>query len=173
MVNSEALTAYRKVITLLALAFALTGIQQARAQVRLGILGGLHSANVLEKNNLPGWDTTIKKFQSSVSGFQLGFILEMPIGTKGFFFQPAITYSAKGRKYTRNNDSATSLLEDTIYSRQNLDLNYIDIPLNLTYKFYLSRNRKNSFFLSAGPQISFFYSGKTTNETLKIGRAHV
>jgi outer membrane protein OmpA-like peptidoglycan-associated protein len=164
--GTKTLTAYRKIISLLALAFVLMEATPSRAQVRLGILGGMHSANVLEKNSLPGWDTTTKKFQSSLSGFQVGFILEMPIGHSGFFFQPAITYASKGRKYTRNNDSATSHITDTVYTRQNLQVNYIDVPLNLTYKFYLSANHKNSFFLSAGPQISFFYSGKTTNETL-------
>ena len=164
--GTKALTAYRKVIFLAALAFALTCRQQTLAQIRLGVIGGIHSANILEKNSLPNWDSTTKPFQSSLSGFQLGVIVEVPLGNKGFFFQPAIAYSAKGRKYTRDNDSATSHLTDTVYTRQNLHTNYIDVPLNITYKFYLSSNRKNSFFLSAGPQISFFYSGKTTNETL-------
>jgi outer membrane protein OmpA-like peptidoglycan-associated protein len=167
MMNSgtKASAAYKKLIPLLAL--ALIGSIHSRGQVRLGVLGGLHSSKVLENNNIPGWDTTIKKFQSSRSGFQLGFILEVPLGHKGFFFQPAITYTSKGKKFTKNNDSATSYQEDTIYTRQNLNINYIDVPLNFTYKFYLSASHKNSFFLSAGPQISFFYSGKTTNETLK------
>src|SRR5882757_1193054 len=120
MMNSgaKALTAYKKLMPLLALAFI--GSTQVRAQVRLGVIGGLHTANVQEKNSIPGWDTTTKKFQSSLSGFQLGFILEIPLGHNGFFFQPAITYASKGRKYTKNNDSATSYLEDTIYTRQNL-----------------------------------------------------
>ena len=163
--GTKTLTAYKRVIPLLALVFMMSF--PGKAQVRLGILGGLHSSNILEKNNLPGWDTTVKKFQSSRSGFQLGFILEVPLGHHGFFFQPAITYASKGQKYAKDNDSATSVQTDTIYDHQNLNLNYVDVPLNFTYKLYLSRNRRNSFFLSAGPQISFFYSGKTTGETLK------
>lgn len=165
--GAKTLTAYRKVLTVLSLAFTLMNVHPAQGQVRLGIIGGIHSSNVLEKNNIPGWDTTTKKFLSSLSGFQLGFILEVPLGHNGFFFQPAIAYTSKGRKYNKINDSTSGQVEDTIYTRQNLKLNYIDVPLNITYKFYLSRNHKNSFFLSAGPQISFFYSGKTTNETLK------
>lgn len=164
--GSKAPTAYKKLIPLLALVLSIIAPPVLQAQVRLGVIGGLHTANVQESNKLSGPDT-LKRFQSGRSGFQLGFILELPLGHKGFFFQPAIMYSSKGRKYTRNNDSAASLLNDTIYTRQNLNLNYIDIPLNLTYKFYLSKNRKNAFFLSAGPQISFIYNGKTTNETLK------
>jgi len=164
--GTKAFTAYRKVILLAALTFILAGSRQVQAQVRLGVIGGLHSANILEKNNIPNWDSTVKPFQSSLSGFQLGVIVEVPLGNKGFFFQPAITYTSKGKKYAKNNDSATGHLTDTVYTKQNLHTNYIDVPLNITYKFYLSKNHKNSFFLSAGPQISFFYSGKTTNESL-------
>jgi len=161
---TEAPTAKKKFVLLSLLLLGLTGVN---AQVRLGVIGGLHSSNVQETNNIPGWDTTVKKFESSRSGAQLGVILEVPLGHKGFFFQPAITYTSKGRKYAKNNDSAAAAATDTIYAKQNLNLNYIDIPLNITYKFYLSATHKNSFFLSAGPQLSFFYSGKLTSESLK------
>jgi outer membrane protein OmpA-like peptidoglycan-associated protein len=137
----------------------------AQAQVRLGVLGGIHSSKVLETNNIPGWDTAVKKYQGSRSGFQLGVIIEVPLG-KGLFFQPAITYTSKGRKYDRNNDSITSLITDTIYNKQTLNLGYIEIPLNLTYKVPLTANHKNSFFISAGPYLGFFYSGNITSESL-------
>ena len=159
-------TAFMKKIIPLMMLLALTAFTGANAQVRLGLLGGLHSANILETNNIPGWDSAVKQFRSSRSGVQVGVIVEIPIGRKGFFFQPAILYTTKGRKYARNNDTATSLSTDTVYTRQNLNLNYIDVPLNFTYKIPLSANHRNSFFISAGPQISFFYSGKVTNETL-------
>lgn len=137
-----------------------------QAQVRLGLLGGLHSAKVLETNNIPGWDTTTKPFQSSRSGFQLGVILEVPIGHSGLFFQPALTYTSKGRRYNKNNDSITSIATDTIYNKQTLEINYVEIPLNLTYKIPLTANRKNSFFVSAGPYISFVYGGNVKQESL-------
>jgi len=154
----------RKILPLFILCFF--GILAGNAQVRLGILGGVHSSKVLETNNIPGWDTATKKYQSSNSGVQLGVIIEIPIGHKGFFFQPAITYTAKGRKYAKNNDSATSIATDTVYARQTLNIGYIDVPLNFTYKLPLSANHKNSFFISAGPSISFFYNGSITNESL-------
>jgi OOP family OmpA-OmpF porin len=155
----------RKLVLLLLMAAA--GHIGARAQVRLGILGGLNSANVLEKNSLPGWDTAVKKFYNSRTGFQLGIIIEVPIGHTGLFFQPAITYITKGRKYDKNNDSLTTLATDTIYNKEVLNLSYIEVPLNLTYKLPLSRShRENSFFISAGPYFSFFYSGNITYQSL-------
>jgi len=155
----------KKMLPLITL-FALTCTDPLHAQVRLGLLGGLHSSNILETNNIQGWDSAVKKYRSSRSGVQVGVIIEVPIGHSGFFFQPAILYTTKGRKYNRSNDSATSFNTDTVYARQNLNVNYIDVPLNFTYKIPLSANHKNSFFISAGPQISFFYSGKQTDEVL-------
>jgi outer membrane protein OmpA-like peptidoglycan-associated protein len=137
-----------------------------QAQVKLGILGGLHSSKVLETNHIPGWDTTTKPFMNTRSGFQLGLILEVPLGHKGLFFQPSITYITKGRTYDRNNDSLTTLITDTIYNKQTLKLSYVEVPLNLTYKLPISSNRRNFFFVSAGPYVSFIYSGSVTTESL-------
>ncbi|MBS1660997.1 MAG: OmpA family protein, partial [Bacteroidetes bacterium] len=125
-----------------------------------------HSAKVLETNQIPGWDTTTKPFQTTRSGFQLGVMVEIPIGHTGLFFQPAITYISKGRKYYKTNDSITSLLLNKVYNRSTLTLNYVEIPLNLTYKIPLTANRKNSFFVSAGPYVSFIYSGHLERESM-------
>src|SRR5215813_7998018 len=115
------------------------------AQVKLGILGGIHSAKVLETNHIPGWDTTTKPFLNTRSGFQLGFILETPTGIKNLCFQPSFVYITKGRTYSHTNDSLKTLATDTIYNKQSLKMCYIEIPLNLTYKFPLTA-RRNSFF---------------------------
>jgi OmpA-OmpF porin, OOP family len=137
-----------------------------RAQVRLGVLGGIHSSNVLEQNSLPGWDTATKPYNGSRPGFQVGIIVEIPLGHHNFFFQPALTYTTKGRIYDKNNDSATALQTDTIYNKQTLNLGYIEVPLNLTYKFPLTANHKNSFFISAGPYFGFFYNGNVVTSSL-------
>ncbi|HEV2355938.1 MAG TPA: OmpA family protein [Puia sp.] len=142
------------------------GAITARAQARLGIIGGLHSSNILETNHLPGWDTGMKKYLDPRSGFELGLIAEVPLGRKGFYFQPAITYITKGRNYNRNNDSVKTLLTDTIYNKTGLSLDYIEIPLNLTYKYALTPDGRNSLFISAGPYMSFFYTGNMTVSSL-------
>ena len=148
------------------LLFAVTSYCSLDAQVKLGILGGLNSSKVIETNHIPGWDTTTKPFMNSRSGFQLGFILEIPTGIKGLFFQPAITYITKGRVYNKNNDSLTALSTDTVYNKQTLKLGYMEVPLNLTYKFPLTASRKSFFFVSAGPYLSFIHNGSTTTESL-------
>ena len=137
-----------------------------QAQVRLGILGGVNSDKVLESNNIPGWDTTTKPFDRSRTGFQLGVMLEIPIGHNGLYFSPWISYITKGRLYQRNNDSLTALATDTVYNKAILKLSYVEMPLNLTYKIPITRNRNNKVFFSAGPYFSFIYSGKVTTESL-------
>ncbi len=137
-----------------------------QAQVRLGILGGVQTAKVLETNNIPGWDTAVKPFNNARTGFELGVIIEIPIAHSHFFFQPAILYSTKGRIYDRTNDSITALNTDTIFNKSSLKMGYVEIPLNLTYKIPLTRNHRNSLFFSAGPYFSFIYSGSFTTQSL-------
>ncbi|MHA4811267.1 OmpA family protein [Flavitalea flava] len=162
--TNEPTAILRKMMCLVLL--VLLQVAGAEAQVRLGVLGGIHSASVKETNQIPGWDTAVKKYESSRSGVQLGVILEIPVGHKGFFFLPAITYSSKGRQYTRNYDSAEMPATKLVYKKQTLALNYIDIPLNLSYKLPLSANHKNSFFISAGPSVGFYFSGKLSTQSL-------
>ena len=130
-----------------------------QAQIRLALYGGIHSANVIEKNSIPGWGANTGQFYSARTGFQVGFLAEIPIGTSGFYLQPAIVYNGKGRQYAKYNDSATAVLTDTIFTQNTLKLGYMELPLLLTYKFPISANHRNSIFLSAGPYFSFFFNG--------------
>jgi OmpA-OmpF porin, OOP family len=144
----------------------LTGILLAyagKSQMRLGVLGGPHSANVIEKNNIPGWDSTVDPFYLKRKGFNIGLIAEIPLNSSNrFFFQPAIMYHSKGRRFQQFNDTLVTDT-DTLNLNNYFYTNYIDMPLNLTYKLKLGR--KSSFMLSAGPYLSFFYNGKNTVES--------
>jgi OmpA-OmpF porin, OOP family len=134
------------------------------SQLRMAILGGPHSASVKEQNSIPSWETAIKPGYSNRPGLNLGILIDVPLSSNNrWYLQPGIIYMEKGRKYYMRNDTVTSMTTDTISSAYNLGINYIDIPLNLTYKLPLSK--KASFFLSAGPYIGFFYNGKQKNET--------
>ena len=134
------------------------------AQLRLGILAGPHSASIKETNSLPGWETGVKPFYSNRSGFNIGFIAEIPLNNSGkLFLQPGIFYMSKGRKYQRSYDT-TAIQTDTLSFTSNFFTNYIDIPLNLAYKLPLGKKAK--FLVSAGPYLSFFYNGKRNSETL-------
>ena len=161
-----ALSAIMKKGLLPLLLLVIIGQTRLQAQIRLGILGGVQTAKVLETNNTPGWDTAVKPFNNSRTGFQLGVIVEIPIGHSRFFFQPAILYSTQGRSNKHTNDSITALITDTIFNKTNLKMGYVQIPLNLTYKIPLTRNLRHSLFFSAGPYVSFIYNGNVTTQSL-------
>jgi len=146
------------------LLLSIVGFVKINAQTRLAAYGGMHAANVIENNNIPGWLTDTKKNYSSRTGFHLGVMLEIPIGNRGFYFQPGIGYSSKGRQFQKLYDTSLSA-KDTLYIQNTLKLGYIELPLNITYKIPISSNRKNSFFISAGPYLSFFYSGKSSQQS--------
>jgi outer membrane protein OmpA-like peptidoglycan-associated protein len=130
-----------------------------KAQIRLAAYGGIHSANILEKNSIPGWDTAYGNYYSPITGFQLGLLAEIPLGNHGFFFQPGMGYSSKGRQFAKTYDSSSAQFADTLYSQTKLKLGYIELPMYITYKIPLSKDHKNNFFLSAGPYFSFFFNG--------------
>lgn len=151
----------KKLLTLLPL---LVIIVAGQAQLRVAVLGGPHSASVKETNNLPGWDTKVKPFYTNRSGFNIGFLANLPLNQSGnLALQPGIFYMSKGRKFQQVFDT-TVVHTDTLNYKSNFYTNYIDIPFNLTLKLPMSKKAK--FFLSAGPYVSFFYSGKTNTELL-------
>ncbi|HZK64318.1 MAG TPA: OmpA family protein [Puia sp.] len=129
----------------------------APAQVRLAAVGGVHSSNLLETNSIPGFENTQGKYFSSKTGFQLGVLTEIPIGQKNFFFQPGLNFSARGNQYERFYDTS-QVNTDTLYDQHTLKLNYVEIPLFISYKFSLSRNQRNHFFIGAGPYFAFIIS---------------
>ena len=155
-------TLTRKCLFLLAFIAAFSA---SEAQVRLAAVGGIHSANVIEKNSLPGWDTSARPFYSPITGFQIGVLAEIPIGSKGFYFQPGIEYISKGRQFSKSNDSAAAQASDTVSEQTKLSLSYIELPIYVTYKIPLSSNHKNNFLISAGPYFSFFFNGTQNLQT--------
>ena len=134
------------------------------AQLRVAVLGGPHSSSIKEENSVPGWETEVKPFYTNRGGFNVGLLADIPLIPSGkLAFQPGIFYMAKGRKFQRFYDT-TVIVTDTLSLKNSFFTNYIDIPLNLTLKLPLSKKAK--FFLSAGPYIGFYYTGKNSTEVL-------
>jgi outer membrane protein OmpA-like peptidoglycan-associated protein len=137
--------------------FSISVCSTLPAQIRLAAVGGIHSSNLPETNSIPGYQNSTGKYYSSNTGFELGVLGEIPFGKYNLFIQPGIFYSAKGNQFQRFFDSAIEK-NDTIYDQHTLNLNYVEIPLYLTWKASLSKNQKNHFFVSAGPYFAFIYS---------------
>jgi outer membrane protein OmpA-like peptidoglycan-associated protein len=155
----------RRLITALLL---LLGFSCIKAQIRLAALGGIHSSNFIEKNSIPGFDTTSGNYHSAKTGFELGFLAEIPLGGNNLFFQPGIVFSAKGNQYERSYDSAV-FQNDTLYNQHTLELNYVELPLYLTWKLPLSKDHRYNFYAGAGPYFAFIYGASQSyqNRVLK------
>jgi len=141
---------------ILSFSFCLLIFSSLPAQIRLEALGGVHSSNFIQKNSIPGFENIDGKYFSSSTGFELGVLAEIPFGKNNLFFQPGIIYSAKGNQYERFYDT-TLIKPDTLYNQHTLNLNYVEMPLYLTWKISLSKNQKNHFYVSAGPYFAFIY----------------
>lgn len=147
------------------------------SQLRIGILGGVQQATIIEKNDLPNWEE-LKAGYTRRTGINLGLTADLQLGTNShFFFQPGVIFSQKGRKYSFSKDSTVSFtrlpplpdsIVETYYSEARRQyLNYIDIPLNLVYKVKLGK--KSSFMLGGGPYLSFFYNGSDKTDKYVVG----
>ncbi|MBS1949346.1 MAG: hypothetical protein JST47_16425, partial [Bacteroidetes bacterium] len=145
-------------------------VSSIHAQIKLGGFIGVHSSNVIEANNTANWLTTVKPFYSGKSGIQIGIMGDIPIGQKGFYLQPGIFYSAQGRQFNKSYDTLNMIpnTEYPVYQNTVLKINYIEVPLNIAYKKFLSRSHKSSFFLSIGPYIAFMYSSQMVNQSLSV-----
>ena len=128
------------------------------AQIRLAAVGGVHSSNLTETNSIPGYQNyywAILFYQTPDLNWEywVKFLLEKTIS----FFNPAFYIVRK-----EINFSILTILplikNDTLYNQHTLNLNYVEIPLYLTWKASLSKNQKNHFFVSAGPYFAFIYS---------------
>jgi len=128
----------------------------ASAQIRLAAVGGIHSSDFIQSNSIPGYDTAFGKYYSTKTGFVLGVLAEIPLGNPHLFIQPGILYSAKGNQYEKFYDSSQGLV-DTLYQEHVLNLNYVEIPLYITWKWSLSKKQENHLYLSAGPYFAFIY----------------
>jgi len=157
----------KQTCTLLLVILAFTNASWS--QVRVSLLGGPQSSSIKETNNLSGWEKDSKPYYQNRSGFHLGFLLSLPLNTsQTVFFQPAFLYSTKGNKYYKQNDTSFYKPLDSVYYSNEFSTSYIELPLDLTYRFRLSK--KAGFMISAGPYVSFFYNGKQKSSTRTFKR---
>jgi OmpA-OmpF porin, OOP family len=129
------------------------------SQLRVALIGGPQSTTITEENSIQKWPTDISPYYTNRLGGNVGVLGEVPLGSsRRWFFHPGLQYQTKGRKFFKRNDTAIANITDTLSISKSFFNSYIEIPLNLAYKLPLGK--KSSFFISAGPYISFFYNGK-------------
>jgi hypothetical protein len=92
--------------------------------------------------NITGKDANGDKYSNHINtGFNVGVNAEIPVGT-GSYLQPGILYSQKGAEFSGDNE---------------VDLSYIEVPVNFVYKPVLGTGR---LLLGFGPYIGVGLDGK-------------
>jgi outer membrane protein OmpA-like peptidoglycan-associated protein len=156
----------RLILSLAVSAFFIT----ANAQFSVAIVAGPQVNSVSPNFSLQP-DTSSTYSVTKHTGLSFGFIANSPLNKKQtLFFRTGAIYSARGSQtYQAFNTSNVNLADGDLHLSEattNLKLNYIDIPVNLLYKFPLKG--KTKFLLGAGAQASLFYNGSTDFTTVSI-----
>ncbi|HEY6506076.1 MAG TPA: OmpA family protein [Chitinophagaceae bacterium] len=150
----------KKLCNLVAIICCLATLSHAQ-NYKIAMVVGPHQSEVMEENDLPGWDD-MKNSYMPRTGVHFGFIGNLSLNAKSsLFFQPGILYFNKGRKFAARYDTAISPI---LSINKTENVNYLELPFNLVYKFKLSKTAK--FIIGAGPYLSFFYTGKLKTETV-------
>jgi hypothetical protein len=134
----------KKIIITIAIAsFALA----SQAQFTFGVRGGFNLTNFSEKNwegkKMDGDDKS--KFKP---GFQIGVVGDYAI-SENFAIQPALVFATQGATYKEK--------EDGIEAKTNINLNYIQLPINAQLKFGFENMK---VMVQAGPYLGYGLGGK-------------
>jgi hypothetical protein len=117
------------------------------AQIKFGPKAGLSFSE------LPNNTKYIIGKQQLYGGYHIGVIAEYRLFEK-LFLQPGLLITTKGSKYIVGNDTAGIA---TGFSDFEFSAIYVDIPLNLVYKFDMGPCK---LLLITGPQIGFGIRGR-------------
>jgi OOP family OmpA-OmpF porin len=147
----------------------------ANAQFSIAIVVG-PQVNAVSPNFSLQPDTSSTYSITKHTGLNFGFIANSSLNKKQtLFFRTGAVYSAKGSQTFQSFDTTNVNVADgdqhLFEATTNLKVNYIDIPVNLLYKFPLKG--KTKFLLGVGGQASLFYNGSTdfTRATVDTARA--
>ena len=136
----------KKTVLIVALSAAAFAVQ---AQTTFGAHAGINGASVTDKST-GGGQTTTDKSDTKV-GLTVGVSAEIPIASS-LVFRPELNFIQKGGKQS---ESASGFSSET-----KLTMNYLELPLNVVYKFSGS-----GLFAGAGPSIGYGFSGKAKSKT--------
>ncbi len=128
----------------------LCGSNFVKAQTTFGVQAGILNSKVkIEEGN-----ETYPGAKSSV-GFRIGAFAEIPV-SGNFYFSPGLNFVAKGGKFKTT--ETNSILGNTFIntSEEDYKTNYLELPLNFTYKL----NQEGGLFFGAGPVIGLGIGGK-------------
>ena len=138
------------------------------AQSSIALIGGVHNASVTP--HFLNYPDTLNKASVNKARVMIGVVANVPI-KGGLFFRSGVLYTARGSSWTQFYDTANvyaSRKQQLLTAKTDLNVNYIDIPLNLMYKLPLGK--KSRFVVGGGPQLSLLYNGNKSYSTTTVSQ---
>ena len=135
---------------ILTIAIGIT-VAQTQAQISIAPEVGVNLSNASVTTNVLGSNSLDTKMKL---GIKAGAVVDIPI-VGGLFVQPGAFFSMKGYK----SSSTFTVLNITTESKGTFSLNYVEIPLNLGYRYTIGD--AGSVFVTAGPYLGYAFSGKS------------
>jgi hypothetical protein len=125
----------KKILLTAVVGLALTST--TNAQIAFGPELGLNISDLVQTTG-NGYNRGYTYTYTPKAGIKVGGLVEIPLN-RNFYLQPGLFFSTKGASDNDpNHNNATTTL----------DINYIELPVNILYKF--GRPSGNRFFLGAG-----------------------
>jgi hypothetical protein len=134
-------------------------VAQAQAQISIAPEVGVNLSNASVSTNIFGNNAIDTKMKP---GLKAGAVVDIPI-VGGLFVQPGAFFSMKGYKVT----SSATVLGITTETKGTSALNYLEIPVNLGYRYTISD--AGSVFVTAGPYLGYAFSGKVKQKSTVNG----
>ena len=116
---------------------------KARFGVRAGV--NLSTVNMSDATSIQDGSVT---GANSKTSYNAGVLVNIPLGTSAFRFQPEVSFSSQGARFFGGTGTGYSY---------NQDLNYLNIPLNFQWV------SNGGFFVQTGPQVGFLMSAASEN----------
>ncbi len=139
--------------------------QMAAAQdIRLGVKGSLNFTNIPNFTVVEALGQDLKYMATGGAAL----FAEIPID-QNFTFRPEVAYNRRGGKLDQLNlgsGTVGTIIGSLVNARLNID--YVDVPLLLKYKF--SAGEEGSAYLIAGPSLGFLVDNSMSNDLLGIIR---
>lgn len=93
------------------------------------------------------------------AGIRGGLSLDIPLGSKGFSFEPGLFFNTKNRHLVESTDAYSNDLH--------ISMNYAELPINLKYSWEVGQYQ-GKLFVHVTPYVAYAVSGRQTgNMTIK------
>lgn len=139
----------------------------AQAQVSIGIRSGYTAANMKISGDVRSELGDVTGNMKTFHGWHLDMVFNMPL-RHGFYLQPVLRYITKGTSFQESRIPKAELNGIYIPRGSQMKLNYLELPVNLVYKYPLGIGNITGGF---GPYVGYGLQGRYDFDIMQNGRS--